>query len=448
MRFKRFAGLVLAGGLLAGCEGPLDVDPTASVDAGDALTNARALSAAVNGMYDRFQSDNLYARQIVVYPEMYADNLTFSGTFSTDREVFTRTITAFGGVPLGPWQSSYAGINQANEVLVAIPNVSDVTQANAQRFRGEALFVRALHHFNLVRYFGGVIIMTEPVRTVDEAEAAGKARSSQAEVYAFIEADLTEAISLLPETRNPARATRDGARALLARAYLEQGKYPQARDAATAVINSAAGFQIVPDYSSLWVQKNTVESIFEIQFTITDSNALAYWFYPARGGLGGRWGFNPSASFRGAVEPGDERYDFMVGFEPSSGRYYTNKYFRVDGGDDNIIVLRLSEMYLIRAEANAMLGAAAATVRADIDVVRERAGLDPLPTTVTSQADLISAVLQERRVEFFSEGHRFFDLRRTGRAESVLGMAPFRLLWPIPEPEMDVNPNIQQNPGY
>jgi starch-binding outer membrane protein, SusD/RagB family len=448
MRFKRIAGLVLAGGLLAGCEGPLDVDPTASVDARDALTNARALSAAVNGMYDRFQVDALYARQLVVYPEMYADNLTFSGTFQTDREVFQRNITAYGGVPLGPWQHSYAGINQANEVLAAIPSVSDVTQANAQRFRGEALFVRALHHFNLVRYFGGVIIMTEPVRTVEQADAAARPRNSPAEVWAQIEADLTEAITLLPQTRSPARATRDGARALLARAYLEQGKHAQARDAATAVINSPAGYQMVPTYALLWTQQNTVESIFEIQFSITDSNALAFWSFPARGGLGGRWGFNPSVNFRGAVEAGDERYAFMVGREPVSGRFYNRKYFRVDAGDDNVIILRLSEMYLIRAEANAMLGAAAATVRADIDLIRERAGLDPLPTTVTSQADLISAVLQERRVEFFAEGHRFFDLRRTGRAEQVLGIAPFRLLWPLPEPEMDVNPNIQQNPGY
>jgi starch-binding outer membrane protein, SusD/RagB family len=446
MRFKPIAGLVLAGSLLAGCEGPLDVDPTASIDSGAALDNARALGAAVNGMYDRFQSDNLYSRQLVVYPEMYADNLVFSGTFSTDQSVYNQNITAFGGVTLGPWFSSYAGINQANEVLAAIPNVSDLSTANAQRFRGEALFVRALHYFNLVRYFGGVIIITEPVKTTADAEAAARPRDSEAAVWALIEADLIEAASLLPTTRNPARGTAGAANALLARAYLEQGKWALARDRATAVIG--AGYTMVDNYAALWVAQNTAESIFEIQFTITDSNALAFWAYPARGGLGGRWGFYPSPELRAAYEAGDERYNFSIGFEPSSGRYYLDKYFRVDGGDDNIIVMRLSEMYLIRAEANAMLGAPAATVRADIDVVRERAGLNPLASTVTSQNDLISAVLQERRVEFAGEGHRFFDLRRTGRAESVLGLPAFRLLWPIPEQELDVNPNIEQNPGY
>lgn len=446
MRFKPIAGLVLAGTLLAGCEGPLDVDPTASIDSDAALDNARALGAAVNGMYDRFQSDNLYARQLVVYPEMYADNLVFSGTFSTDQSVYNQNITAFGGVPLGPWSSSYSGINQANEVLAAIPNVSDLSTENAARYRGEALFVRALHYFNLVRYFGDVILITEPVRTTAEAEAAARARDPAATVWAQVEADLIEAATLLPTSRNPARATAGAANALLARAYLEQGKWALARDRATDVIG--AGYEIVPNYAALWIAQNTVESIFEIQFTITDSNSLAFWAYPARGGLGGRWGFYPSPELRAAYEDGDERYDFSIGFEPSSGRFYLDKYFRVDAGDDNIIVMRLSEMHLIRAEANAWLGAPAATVRADIDVVRERAGLDPLPITVTSQTDLISAVLQERRVEFAGEGHRFFDLRRNGRAEAVLGLPAFRLLWPIPEPEMDVNPNISQNPGY
>jgi hypothetical protein len=105
-------------------------------------------------------------------------------------------------------------------------------------------------------------------------------------------------------------------------------------------------------------------------------------------------------------------------------------------------------MYLARAEANARLGADPAVVRADIDLVRNRAGLTDLPVTVSTEDRLISAILQERRVEFAMEGHRFFDLRRAGRAETTLDINSSRLLFPIPQAERDVNDNLVQNPNY
>ncbi|MGH7471985.1 MAG: RagB/SusD family nutrient uptake outer membrane protein, partial [Longimicrobiales bacterium] len=117
-------------------------------------------------------------------------------------------------------------------------------------------------------------------------------------------------------------------------------------------------------------------------------------------------------------------------------------------GTDNIPVLRLAEQYLIRAEANARLNTAAATVQADINVVRNRAGLANLATTVTTQSALLDAILQERRVEFAFEGFRFMDLRRHGKAQALLGIAAEKLLWPLPQSERDVNPNLTQNPGY
>ena len=112
-------------------------------------------------------------------------------------------------------------------------------------------------------------------------------------------------------------------------------------------------------------------------------------------------------------------------------------------------IIRLAEMYLIRAEANARLSAAEQTVRDDLDILRNRAGLADLnPATVTGQAALLAAVLQERRVELAFEGHRFFDLRRHGVATTVLALAPDRLLFPIPQAERDVNKSLTQNPGY
>lgn len=454
MKRHAILGTTLLAVALAACEAPLDVEPRASVPSEEALTDAAAVAAAANGLYNSLQGDDAFGRNLVVYPDLYADNLRFTGTFTTDQQVGLRTITPNNGSIAGLWTTAYGGINDANEVLAAIPQVSDLTEANAARYRGEALFVRALHYFNLVRLFGGVPIITEPSRTAADAAARAVPRSTQAEVYALIERDLEEAARLLPTGRVVGRASQMTAHALLARVYLEDGKYALARDKANTVINSGL-YRLVTRYSDLYEIKNSVESILELQYTIQDSNAHAFWFFPNRGGLGGRWGYAPTSAASASVltpllaafETGDTRRTATIG-GPVSGRYYGRKYFRIENGDDNVILLRLAEMYLIRAEANARLNADPAVVRADIDIVRQRAGLPPLPATLTAQADLLSAILRERRVELALEGHRFFDLRRFGQAQQVLGLTADRLLFPIPQRELDVNPRLDQNPGY
>jgi hypothetical protein len=194
----------------------------------------------------------------------------------------------------------------------------------------------------------------------------------------------------------------------------------------------------------MFANKNTSESIFELQFTVNNSNSLAFWFFPTA--IGGRLGFAPSPGLYDAFEAGDTRRDATIAIQGT--QRYGYKYFRIAQGDDNVHVLRLAEQYLIRAEANARLNAPTATVHADINVIRQRAGLADLDVAVTTQAALLDAILQERRVELAFEGHRFADLRRHGKAESVLTLAAHRLLWPVPLYETDVNENLEQNPGY
>jgi starch-binding outer membrane protein, SusD/RagB family len=440
MRF-RYISVVAAAALLAACDSPLDTNPTASIADDVALSTARGVELAVTGAYRSFQTGALYDREIHVYPELYADNLDFTSTFQTDREMQERTVTPDNVALLNMWANTYAGINRANNVLDAIPNVGELTPAQAQRFRGEALFIRALHHFNLVRYYGGVPAVTEPARGIGPESI--RPRDTREAVYTLITSDLQEAIGLLPDGRVVGRASRTAAQGLLAKAYLETGNWSGARDMATAVIQSGL-YSLPGDYRSVFTNKNSAESIFELQYSINNSNALAFWYFPAS--EGGRRGHAPSASLIAAYEPGDERYEASVAYDGTAP--YGIKFWRIATNDDNFMVLRLAEMYLIRAEANARLGADAATVRDDIDIVRDRAGLDPLPTTVTSETDLITAILQERRVELAMEGHRMFDLRRTGRAQSVLNIEAFREVFPIPQAELDVNPELTQNPGY
>jgi starch-binding outer membrane protein, SusD/RagB family len=438
---KRNLAWLLVPALLAACDSPLDTDPTASIDAATALTTARGVELGLNGAYAGLRSGNIYGNVHMVYPDMYADNLDFTGTFQTDREVAQRNITTNNGQILSTWATSYNVINRVNNLLEAIPQVTGLTADQQSRYRGEALFIRALTYFDLTRHFGGVPLVLEPARGV--GPSALVSRATQAEVYTRVIQDLEAAVPLLPNSRVQGRATRQAANALLSRVYLETGQHALARDRATTVISSQL-YSLAPSFRSIWTTKHSAESIFELHFTVNTSNSLAFWYFPAT--LGGRWGFSPTTDLYNSFEVGDARRDATIRI--AGTQRYGFKYFRVENGDDNVVVLRLAEMYLNRAEANARLNTDAATVRADIDVVRARAGLPPLLVTVTSQAALLNAILQERRSEFAFEGHRFFDLRRFGVAAERLSIPENRLLWPIPQAEMDVNENLQQNAGY
>jgi hypothetical protein len=458
MRLKHL-GWFAAVAVLAACDTPLDTDPTASIPDDGALTTANNVRAAIRGAYDSFDTDALYNRELTAYPDLYADNLSFTGTFATDQQVALRQISPTNGSIATPWAASYGGINRANNIIAAVAaGVDDLDADSAHQYEGEARFIRALHYFNLVRYFGGVPILTEPTRVVGEESKLP--RNTAAEVYALIESDLAAAVTLLPSGRAPAYVDRQAAQALQSRVFLEEGKYAQSRDAATAAINATGGNSLPTPYAAIWEQENTQESLFELQYSINDSNSQAFWAFPTT--LGGRRGYAPTAALFNAYSAGDVRRDRTIGLAGTTR--YGRKFFRL-AGDDNVPVLRRAELFLNRAEANARLGADVATVLADVNIVRARAGVAPLtaasvtglviPTVSgtpifadTETNRLLWLITQERRLEFALEGYRFFDLRRTGVATVLLGIPAFRLLFPIPQSEIDVNPNLAQNPGY
>lgn len=445
MRIRSIACVVAALAVVA-CDSPLDTDPTASIDAGTALGSKRGIQLGLNGAYRSLQSGNLFGNVEMVYADLYADNLDYTGTYQSDREFGLRNVSPDNSQIVATWASAYSGINRANNLLDAIPGISDMSAGEKDVAKGEALFIRSLLYWTLVRAFGDVPLILDPSRGV--SEASNVSRTPAADVYAQIISDVEDAVNLLPPGRVTGRATKQAANALLARIYLDAGNYTQARDKATAVIGSGL-YSLPANFRSNWTSKNNTESIFELQYSVNNTTSLAFWYYPSQ--LGGRLGFSPSADFASSFEPNDQRRRASMDSVVTSGGeviYYGNKYHRVSSEDDNVIVLRLAEMYLIRAEANARLNADAATVRADLDVLRRRAGLGDLLETVTGQAALFTAILQERRAELAFEGHRFFDLRRLGRAEAVLSIPATRLLWPIPQAERDVNPNLGQNNGY
>lgn len=452
MKFRTLGILAVAALTAAACDDPLDPTPQQTIPFAEALDTPDEVRAAVNAMYDALQTcDGGYCRNLVVFPDLYTQDLSFTGTFTSDREVANRAVTAANTALPGIWGAAYNGINRANNVLASLPALEDeIGEDEYAQLKGEAHFIRALNYFNLANFFGGVPLITEPVSEVPDD--VGVARNTLAQVHAFVEAELALARAGLPELGADAegRAGYEAATALLARVHLYQMEWQQAYDLADEIIESGT-YGLEPQYFNVFEKEQTSESILELPFTVTDAGALSFWFYPS--GLGGRRGFAPSANFRGSFEAGDERFDVATQFT-GSGSAYGNKYTDIANNADDIPVLRLAEMYLIRAEAAARLGDLGQAID-DVNVIRERAGLADLAATVDTQVEVLEAVLNERRHELFYEGHRFFDLKRfadivpAAQARlTALGLTGHRLLFPIPQREIDANPLLVQNPGY
>ena len=238
--------------------------------------------------------------------------------------------------------------------------------------------------------------------------------------------------------------------ALKARVHLYQREWQQAYDLADAVITSGE-FSLLPSYQAVFESEQNAEEILSIPYTTTDGNALAFWFFSSA--ADGRWGFAPSFDLASSFTAADERFDVAYQFDVD-GDDYGNKYTDITLGADDVPVIRLAEVYLIRAEAAARLGDLDQAI-ADLNVIRNRAGLADIDETVIdTQTEVLLEVLEQRRLELFYEGHRFFDLRRFDDLAEVaalmddLNLTGFRLLFPIPQREIDANPALTQNPGY
>lgn len=438
MKLRNIALIAGVAVLAAACDEPLDVDPRASMPSEDALQTGEEVQAAVFGLYDALQADDgAYGRNAIVYPDLYAETLDFTGTYQTDREVDQHTVTASNVALEEIWGDFYDAVNRSNVVLDALPELGEeVSEDDRSQWEGEARFVRALAYFNLVRMFGDVPLVLEP--TWDLEGDFQPAAAPMAEVYGQIETDLQDAVDLLAPEGSSDVATGYGAQTLLAKAYLEQGACDLALPLLDDVI-ATGPYELEEDYGAVFAAENNDELIFALDYTVTDGNSLAFWFYSPD--FGGRWGFAPSNDLLDAYE-GAERFEASVAFDSFDDPYGV-KFHRISGGDDDVPVLRLADVYLMRAEANLCEGADAATVLSDINVVRDRAGLEDLDAAVVNtEEELRDALLHERHLELAMEGHRFYDLRRLGVAQERLGLEASQLYFPIPQQERDVNPNL------
>lgn len=437
--------LVFSLGLFS-CTKVLDVEPTASISSEDAINDKAGVERALNGAYNALQSVGSYGRNQILVQDLAADNLDWTGTTQDYNQIANNLIPANNGVVDGIWAANYDCINRVNNVIARLPEITGLSTEDYNLFMGDALFLRGLCHFNLLGYFGGIPIKTTPTLDLTQVD---QARNTPEEVYIQVLTDLTSAESMLPTTRTAGYASSWSATALLARVYLAYyyvNPTPTLADMAdqkaSAVINSTA-FILAPAYADLF-NGNTTEPIFEVVFDAQNFNRLAQYFF-ARS-LTGRYEVGPSAQFMQSYEVADTaRYNASIAIDASNIPYGI-KYKDISAGTDRVMVIRLAEMYLIRAEALANTNGDINAIKSDIDMVRNRAGL--ANTTAGDYDALKLAIENERRFEFAFEGHRWFDLVRTHRAASVLNIDPKFTLFPIPLSEMQTNKLMKQNPGY
>jgi len=345
----------------------------------------------------------------------------------------------------GLWDQQFVLINSANVVIKNVPKIPGMADTDKNSVIAEARFLRAFTYFNLVRYFGAVPLITEPTESPDVA-ALQVSRTPAADVYTQILADLDFAKLNLPETFSglgkTARATKAAAYALGARIHLTRKNYSLAIADANQVA-SRKGEILSVAYANLFQTKNSAESIFEINYDTQLQNNLSTTFQP--GSLGGTRTIEVNNDIFNAYEPGDLRKDATYGFANAAN--YMKKYSRTTK-DDNIIVFRLAEVMLTKAEALAETAYPNVDALKLLNEVRRRAGLAAI--NPTSLSAFRTALYKERRLELCFEGHEWHDIVRTGRLQSVLGITDInKSIWPVPSVELARNPKLlPQNPGY
>ncbi|WP_345955505.1 RagB/SusD family nutrient uptake outer membrane protein [Mucilaginibacter sp. PAMB04168] len=467
--------LLLAGCVIgtSSCKKILNVEPRQSISSDVALSSATGIRGLLNNAYSSLYQSGLFGRDLIVQSEVLSDNCRIA-TSNSNR--FVNEANNQPRAHFDDYTTIYPIINKTNLIVDYIDNVGDATAAQKASIKGQALFLRALLYFTLVNEYAynpkqvvngfdlGVPLTLKGVSTVSQIEALPRAKSSQ--VYDQVKADLTLAVTLLtnPAGASQVYASKGGAQALLSRVSLYNQEYQATIDNATAAINSNVATFVAnataADYRSIFNKKVSPESLFEINIDISESNGTnsIQNIYqrldndPAKSGYGD---VVPSANLLAAYEPGDLRKDAVLVPVNKQGEsvFWIQKYPGSGGqfGVDNIRVIRISEMYLNRAEAYARLGGAGNEdlARADVNKIRARAGL---PATAATGTALIDVILKERRVELAYEGHRWFDLTRLGmnivKDNGTLLYTDFKILPPIPIGELDINPNLVRNPGY
>lgn len=376
------------------------------------------------------------------------------------------------------WKYLYGFINNCNKVLNYVDKIPDpaLTSATKAQMKAEAATMRAMYYFHAVQLWGDIPLVTQAVIGVNSQNFEEvynqiyPARKPVSEVYALILSDLESAVQVLPSSADKYKVSKGVALSLLAKVNATKPTPDYAKVISYTDAVMGQGYSLLPNYEHLFdnAHNANAESIFEI-----NGNGGSIWWWGASMFIGNDWKkFNtPSNDLVKSFDTENDavRKAATVKFTPVSwaDNYWPSNNYpfawkqRDTSGNQNNYILRYADILLLRAEAKVKTGAFGEAGDL-INQVRNRVGLAPI-APITNENDGINKVLNERKLELAFEGHRWFDLKRTGKAIEIISnrrdqngnvlsyaknLTTPRLLWPIPQNQIDNNPNLTQNPGY
>lgn len=471
MKNQIFIASLMMFMIIAGCKKALEIDPKQSIDSSVALQSQEGIDAALISVYSRLQSYKQYGRDILAVAESLSDNTVHTGNSSH----LVNEAANNRGYHLDHWQTSYYAINEINLILDALKSAS-YNEAWTASVKGQAYFLRALFYHNLARTYsydptaivqeqnkGGVPLML--VGVDDVSKIGSLQRATIDDVYKQIYNDLQDAHTQFAKTRGPNaphRVTNSAVSALFSRVALYKGDWQQVIDQVDqAISQTTAILSTHANYLADWRKAVHPESIFEVKFNESEnvgSDRSLRATYTSRA-------FYESETFtiQGVIAADPAFYTIYDDNDVRKGMYrlgtgnnrtfHENYKFISKNGIlnlDNVPVIRLSELYLNRAEAYFHLGAATHDkALEDLNRIRVRAGLTAFAATGDA---ILQEIQNQRRLELAFEGHRWFDLKRNGQdVRKGTGDVPFedyRMLAPIPDREVKADDVLNQNFGY
>ena len=452
-----FCLLIIAQGLiLNSCKKFTDIDyPSDQLNSDLVFADSATATSAVTGIYsEMFTNRNLFSNSATtLFTGLSADELYFytaglKDEFSKNQITFENHINIDNSF----WKPAYKNIYSANLAIEKLTASQQLSVSLKNQLIGESKFIRAFCYFHLVNLFGDVpLIIASKYQ-----DAATSPRVPISDVYTQMINDLKDAKLLLNTqyiSQGRVRPNRWAAVALLSRCYLYTSRWQEAETEASSIINSGQ-YLLEPNLNNVFL-KNSSETIWQLMPVRPGFNTYeGLEILPANNITTPTYLITPT--LRNSFENSDNRKTAWIKSRLFNNDtvYFPYKYKLPNGAtlSEYYMVFRLAEQYLIRAEAEIYQNKII-VAQADINIIRNRAGLT---ITIANNTQLLKQLLeQERRVELFSEwGHRWFDLKRTGRANEVLSVVkgitwqPTDVLWPLPQQEINLNPSLTQNPGY
>ena len=422
---RRLCAILMTVALFASCGERLDQYPHDGISA--ERVNAEHAQLLITGMYNIAQYKPTF-NGWALFDLIGGDIIRTGATnVNTARLMVEGAIDPDKSIVTTPWNGYFAGLYQINSVLEIVESMPD--SQRRKEMLGTCHFFRGLYYYNLVTRWRNVPIIKGP-------GGENQVQAEEASVWEFVAEEFRKSCLLSPDFSSKNYVSKEAATALLARTYLAMGRKSEAAALAEGLIDGQL-FSLA-DFSSIFRGKTNAEEIFTFANLIQESSVnLSSYYYTKDSGVGGAYNFMPTAEAMNMYSESDRRKEVSVAMQGSNP--VLNKYCGGDAGRDPIYIVRLAEMYLISAECLGLDGGGLER----LNELRRFRGLEDV-NPIDEEA-FLDAILQERRLELFGEGFRWYDLVRTGKYTSTVGVDAKYTVLPIPARELSLNGNLHQH---